>query len=131
MTKTIYLSGGIKDLSSEEQNDWRDIMTKELYPRFNILNPLYRNFRDNEFQSAQEICQLDKYDIISSDILIANATKPSWGTSQEILFAWMKHKIIVVFTGKEFQETSPWIVVHSTRVCRTMEECISYIKKYF
>jgi len=131
MVKTIYLCGGIKDLSSQEQNKWRDNTTKILFPRFNILNPMRRNFRDNEFQSQNEICSLDKEDIINSDILLVNATKPSWGTAMEIMFAFSKHKIVICFTGGEYKEISPWVGFHSTRICKTLDDGIKYIQKHF
>lgn len=130
--KTIYLCGGIKDLSIEEQTGWRDKATSILYPRFEILNPMRRNFRDDEFQSQNEIVRLDKADIIESDILLVNATKPSWGTAMEILFASDKYKAVVTFTGKKFdKKINPWIAFHSTRVCKTMDEAIKYIKVNF
>jgi len=131
MTKTIYLAGGIKDLSLKEQTEWRNETIKQLYPRFNILNPMRRNFRNNEFQSQNEIVSLDKDDIIKSDILLVNGTKPSWGTAMEIMFAFIKHKIIITFTGKKFKETSPWVAFHSTRICETMDEAIKYIQNNF
>ena len=140
----IYLCGGIKDLSDEEATEWRNIAIDELENRprefkkglkntscvrqFKCLDPMRRNFRDDEFQSQNEIVQLDKADIIAADILLVNATKPSWGTAMEILFAFEKHKIVVVFSGGNYVDVSPWVAFHSTRVCRTMEEAIDYIK---
>lgn len=129
MRKTIYLGGGIMDLSVNESNGWRINATKQLEKEFNILNPMRRNFRDCEFQSQNEIVQLDKNDIINSDILLVNGTKPSWGTAMEVLFAFEKHKIIVTFTGDSFGKTSPWVVFHSTRITKTLNEAIQYIKK--
>ncbi len=136
-TKTIYLAGGIQDLSSKDQNEWREIATKELYPRFNILNPMRRNFRDSEFQSQNEIVQLDKADIVEADILLVNATKPSWGTAMEIIFANMRHKIVVCFTNKNYKNIneknsiSPWVSFHSTRMSKDLDEAIKYIEKHF
>ena len=128
---TIYLCGGIKDLSVKDQTEWRKKVTKDLSPRFGILNPMRRNFRGDEFQSQNEIVSLDKTDIINSDILLVNATKPSWGTAMEIMFAFIKHKVVVAFTGDEYKNTSPWVAYHSTRVCRTMYEALNYIKRNF
>ena len=129
--KTIYLCGGMKDLSIEEKTEWRDIAIKELSIKFKIFNPMRRNFRDTEFQSQNEIVSLDKKDVIESDILLVNATKPSWGTAMEIMFAFIRHKIIIAFTGSEYKKTSPWVAFHSTRVCETLEESIKYIKRNF
>ena len=126
--KTIYLGGGIMNLTTNEANEWRIEATKKLIFNFNILNPMRRNFRDSEFQSQNEIVQLDKNDIVNSDILLVNGTKPSWGTAMEMLFAFERHKIIVVFTGDDFGKTSPWVAFHATRVTKTLEEAIEYIK---
>lgn len=131
MEKTIYLCGGIKDLSLKEQTEWRDTATKELYPRFKILNPMRRNFRDNEFQSQNEIVSLDKKDVIDSDIILVNGTKPSWGTSMEIMFAHERNKIVVVFTGKKYEYASPWVAYHATKVFEKLDDAIKYIKEMF
>ena len=140
----IYLCGGIKDLSDEEASEWRNKAIDELENRprefkkglkntscvrqFKCLDPMRRNFRDDEFQSQNEIVQLDKADIIACDIMIVNATKPSWGTAMEILFAFEHNKIVVCFTGNDYEETSPWVAFHSTRVCETMKEAVTYIR---
>ena len=132
--KTIYLCGGIKDISFENASEWRTQAIKKLPYNdtgFKFLNPMRRNFRDCEFQSQNEIIQLDKNDIIASDILLVNATKPSWGTAMEILFAYERNKIVVVFSGGNYVDVSPWVAYHATRVTRTMEEAITYIKKQF
>ena len=155
MTKKIYLGGAIKDLSTKEASNWRQKAKKKLeiveileskdkvvqeygmgdgtapVQLFECLNPMRRNFRDTEFQSQNEIVALDKVDILNSDILLVNATKPSWGTAMEIMFAFQHHKIIVTFTGGEFGLTNPWVAFHSTRVTNTLEEAIDYIKKHF
>ncbi len=131
--KTIYLCGGIKDLSIKEQTEWRDIATKKLQLKFLILNPMRRNFRDCEFESQNEITSLDKKDIIDSDILLVNGTKPSWGTAMEIMFAFERHKIIVIFTGVKLKDetNSPWITFHATKCVETLDDAIKYIKKMF
>lgn len=126
----IYLCGGIKDLNVEDQTVWRDKAVEEL-DEFKIFNPMRRNFRNCEFQSQNEIVSLDKKDIIDCDILLVNATKPSWGTAMEIMFGFDRHKIIVAFTGKTYTEVSPWVAFHATRICETLEEAIAYIKKNF
>ena len=130
MDKVIYLCGGIKDLSVEQQTVWRNKATEEL-SNFKTLDPMRRNFRDSEFQSQNEIVSLDKKDIIECDILLVNATKPSWVTAIEIMFGLDRHKIIVAFTGDNYQKVSPWVAFHSTRVCKTLEEAIAYIKQHF
>jgi hypothetical protein len=150
----VYLCGGIKDLTTEESSEWRNLAIDELTTKlgqnvkietdgsrtyspiitngFICLDPMRRNFRTTEWQSQNEIVSLDKKDIIDADILLVNATKPSWGTAMEVLFAFERHKIIVSFTGTDNKEDwNPWLGFHSTRLTKTLDEAINYIKKQF
>lgn len=150
--KTVYLCGGINGLTDDEASIWRDYATKLLeineIPIFNksngklkeiikerslfkCLNPLRQQFGVIGYQSPSEIISLDKNDILKSDILLVNAMKPSWGTAMEVLFAFERHKLIVAFTGDKFENSSPWLSFHVTRICKTMEEAIKYIKENF
>jgi len=134
MKTKIYLGGAIKDLSLQEASEWRkkasEILELDGFG-FKCLDPLRRNFRDCEFQSQNEIVQLDKSDVINADILLVNATKASWGTAMEVIFAFEHHKIIVAFTGDDFENSNPWLAFHATRVTKTLDEAIAYIKKHF
>ena len=125
----IYLCGGIQDLSTAEQTEWRNIATTRLGHLFGIFNPMRRNFRDTELESRNEIVNLDKKDIIDSDILLVNATKPSWGTAMEILFANEHNKIVIAFTGKNYKYTSPWVAYHCTRIVKNLDQAIEYINE--
>jgi len=132
--KKIYLCGGIKDLTTEEASEWRNEVKDILKPSrgYKCFDPMRRNFRDSEFQSQNEIVSLDKKDIIDADILLVNATKPSWGTAMEVLFAFERHKIIVSFTGTDNKKDwNPWLGFHSTRLTKTIYEAIDYIEKQF
>lgn len=130
--KTVYLSGGIQQFHTKlEATYWRKIATLNLEKEFLILNPMRRIFSDKDVQSHNEIVNFDKHDIQQSDIILVNCTKPSWGTAMEIMYAYTLNKFIVSFTGTPFKQVTPWIVVHSTRVCRDLGEAIKYIKKHF
>lgn len=147
----IYLCGPIHGVSDDSHVTWReqaegyfggsydsiykprmgDVDYEEKKKLFKILNPLRRNFRDNELFSQNEIVQLDKADIMNSDILLVNGMKPGWGTAMEVLFGFIHHKIIVTFTGNSLKETSPWLAFHSTRVLKSLDEACEYIMKNF
>ena len=129
----IYLCGPIYGLRDTERMEWRQ-QAIDLFGGWNdfkLLNPLRRNFRDTEFQSQNEIVQLDKADIINADILLVNATKPGWGTAMEVLFGFIHHKVIVAFTNKRFNESSPWLGFHATRIEEDLEGACEYIMKHF
>jgi len=130
--RAIYLSGGIQQFHTiEEATTWREWAIKELQNDFLMINPMRRIFNDKEFFSHNEIVNFDKYDIQKSDIILVNCTKPSWGTAMEIMYAYSLGKFIVAFTNSDFKKVTPWIVVHSTRVCISLDEAIEYIQKHF
>ena len=134
--KNIYLCGPIMDLSVKDASEWRQNAVKQLSintPKipFRCLDPMRSNFRDSELESRNEIVQFNKADIINSDILLVNATKPSWGTAMEVMFAFSKHKVIIAFTGDLPKNASPWLAYHSTKIFIKMGEAINYIKKHF
>ncbi len=52
--------------------------------------------------------------------------RPSVGTSMEILYAWERKKIIYIVNELD-QDLSPWMIYHSTKVFKTLEEAFSHI----
>ena len=59
--------------------------------------------------------ELDKVDIVRSDIILANITKISAGSMMELLYAWTNGKLIVcVFPPGN--GLSPWIRYHSHHI---------------
>jgi len=127
----IYLCGGIQYVDNEESTTWRNYAKSKLYANvFNCLDPMRRNFRSNELESRNEIIAFDKADIINSDILLVNATKPSWGTAMEIMFGFIHHKIIIAWVGNKY-EVSPWVKYHSTQTFKELDDAILYINNHF
>ena len=85
--KTIYLSGPIMDEHEGVARKWRDIAESLLSSHFRLLDPMRRNFRDKEVDSANEIVEFDLQDIRDADIVLVNYCKPSIGTSMEVFHA--------------------------------------------
>jgi len=83
-----------------------------------------RDYRGREDQCVDEIVQGDLDDIYASRFVLVNATKPSWGTAMEIVYAHKDNKIIVAFTGDS--RVSPWLRKHC-RVFPSLEEAIDLI----
>ena len=54
---------------------------------FILLDPMRRNFKDREVDSANEIVEFDLQDVRDADILLVNYSKSSIGTSMEVFFA--------------------------------------------
>jgi hypothetical protein len=117
---TVYLCGGINALTDSECNDWRTEAKAIL--RCATLDPMRRDYRGKESESWREIVDGDLVDIAASDCILVNATRPSWGTSMEIVYAWRAQKMIVAFVGQA--AVSPWLRFHcDSVVCSLSEAC--------
>lgn len=122
--KTVYLCGGINGLTDDECTSWREEAKKKL--NCDTLDPMRRDYRGREDDKYAEIVVKDKYDIDLSDILLVNATRPSWGTAMEVLYAHMKKKIVVSVVGDSI---SPWLRYHSTYLEKSLDDAVRRINE--
>lgn len=130
--KKIYLSGPIMDEHPEMAKTWRERAAERLKGEFIILDPMRRNFKDREVDSANEIVDFDLQDVRDADILLVNYNKPSIGTSMEVFHAAHNlGKFVVAFSSFPFQECSPWMVRYCTKILPALEEAIEYILNNF
>lgn len=130
--KKIYLSGPIMDECPELATTWRQRATEQLKGDFIILDPMRRDFKDREVDSANEIVEFDLQDVRDADILLVNYNKSSIGTSMEVFYAANGlGKFIVAFSPFAFQECSPWMVRYCTKILPSLEEAIAYIRNNF
>jgi len=130
--KTIYLSGPIMDEHEGDAREWRETAKKLLNEKFFLLDPMRRNFKDREVDSANEIVRFDLQDVEEGDIILVNYNKASIGTSMEIFHA--SHnlgKFVVGFSPFKYSECSPWMVKYCTKILPTLEEAADYIKRHF
>ena len=130
--KTIYLSGPIMDEHEGVARKWRDIAESLLSSHFRLLDPMRRNFRDKEVDSANEIVEFDLQDIRDADIVLVNYCKPSIGTSMEVFHA--SHglgKFVVAFSPFSFKDCSPWMIRYCTKILPSLEEACQYLKTHF
>jgi len=130
--KTIYLSGPIMDEHEGDAREWRETAKTLLSEKFFLLDPMRRNFKDREVDSANEIVRFDLQDVEEGDIILVNYSKASIGTSMEIFHA--SHnlgKFVVGFSPFEYSECSPWMVKYCTKILPTLEEATDYIKRHF
>ncbi len=134
-TKTIYLAGAINGCSDAQCKDWREYVKTQLGEKYEYLDPMRRDYRGKEAESVDLIIHGDKEDIMSSDIFLANANDPSWGTGMEIFFAYnrpswgfgIQPMEVVLVCNKE--RPSPWLVGHSHKIFKTLDEAIKYLEK--
>ena len=130
--KKIYLSGPIMDETHSIAKTWREVAKQQLCEHFTLLDPMRRNFKDREVDSANEIVEFDLQDVREADILLVNYNKASIGTAMEIFYA--AHdlgKFIVAFSPFSFQDCSPWMVKYCTKIHPTLEDAVQYIRENF
>ena len=130
--RKIYLCGPIMDVTSDESVDWRSKAKEKLSGKFVILDPMRRNFRDREIDSANEIVDFDLQDVRDADILLVNYGKASIGTSMEVFYA--SHdlgKFVIAFSPYESPDMSPWMVKHCTKILPNLHDALTYIDRHF
>ena len=128
----VYLSGPIMDAAEGVAANWRAEARKALGGNFSILDPMRRNFKDREVDSANEITEFDLQDVRDADILLVNYSKVSIGTSMEVFYA--AHdlgKFIVAFSPYPYKECSPWMVRYCTKILPDIDTAIAYIRDHF
>ncbi len=130
--KKIYLSGPIMDEHFDQAVSWREFAKQQLKDHFVLLDPMRRNFKDREVDSANEIVEFDLQDVREADILLVNYSKTSIGTSMEVFYA--AHdlgKFVVAFSPFSFKDCSPWMVRYCTKILPNLQDAIAYIRENF
>jgi nucleoside 2-deoxyribosyltransferase len=128
----VYLSGPIMDEHDGAARQWRQAARELIEKHFDILDPMRRNFKDREVDSANEIVEFDLQDVRDCDILLVNYGKPSIGTSMEVFYA--SHdlgKFVVGFSPFSFKDCSPWMVRYCTKILPTLEAACEYLVTHF
>ena len=130
--KKIYLCGPIMDEVDGHARAWREGAKRLLAPEFALLDPMRRNFKDREVDSANEIVEFDLQDIREADIILVNYSKASIGTSMEVFYAsHTLHKFVIAFSPFVFKDCSPWMVKYCTKILPSLEEAATYIREHF
>ncbi len=130
--KTVYLCGPIMEEHAGHAREWRKIVSKKLGKNFRLLDPMRRNFKDREVDSANEIVEFDLQDIRAADILLVNYNKASIGTAMEVFYASNNlGKFVVAFAPFEFRNCSPWMVRYCTKILPSLESALAYLRTHF
>lgn len=131
---SIYLCGPIMD-HEDEGRSWRERAKALLEADYKLLDPMRRNFRDREVDSANEIVEFCLRDIDEADLLLVNYNKASVGTSMEIFYAaqheFARRKFIIAYSPFSFQDCSPWVVRHVTKILPSLQDACTYIRTHF
>ena len=136
MTKYIYLSGGMSNLSLNEQLAWR-IKFQHLADRFYsehhiecFIPPYYYNYEDKMPESEKEAFEYDLYRLRHSDVVVANFNVPkSIGTAYEIAVA-RENRIPIVGINEAHNEIHPWLVESCLKIFDTLESAAKYVGEY-
>lgn len=137
-TVRIYLSGGMGDLTYEEQSKWRLQVihaikyNNECEKKPVFFNPVdYYNFQETQHKSEREIFEFDLYNLRHSDLVIVNFNDPkSIGTAMELMLAKELH-IPVVAYGVNGQDIHPWLLECCTRACGDIREAVSHVVEFY
>lgn len=124
MPSMIYLCGPINGCTDAEAKDWREYV-KSVWTG-DTIDPMRRDYRGVEDQNVDEIVELDKIDVMNSDVILVNYDKPSVGTSMEVLYAFERGKLVVV-VAKEGERISPWLRYHSHKIVHSFGDALRYI----
>jgi nucleoside 2-deoxyribosyltransferase len=130
--KKIYLCGPIMDESEGRARIWRERAKELLGADFILLDPMRRNFKDREVDSANEIVEFDLQDVRDADIILVNYSKPSIGTAMEVFYAsHVLNKFVIAFSPFSFKDCSPWMVKYCTKILPSLEDAARYIREHF
>jgi serine/threonine protein phosphatase PrpC len=120
---TTSLCGGINGLSDADCRDWREVAKAQLAT--STLDPMRRDYRGKEDESVREIVEGDVEDIQASQFVLVNATRPSWGTAMEMVYAHQCGKLIFAWVGDS--RVSPWLRFHSDEIHVSLEDAVKAI----
>ncbi len=128
----IYLCGPIMDEHEGHARAWRETAKKLLGKNFILLDPMRRNFKDREVDSANEIVEFDLQDVRDADIILVNYNKNSIGTAMEVFYASHDlNKFVIAFTPFTFKDSNPWMVRFCTKLLPSLESACAYIREHF
>lgn len=136
----IFLSGGMANLSMEEQTGWREefiigisriVMQKKLEEPY-IINPVkFYNYEYQTYNSLDEVFHFERRHVQSCDLLVVNSNDPlSRGTSMEIAFAYDKD-IPILILNEDNKRLYEWWEICADRIFDDMKALEEYVCKYY
>ena len=126
MKPIIYLAGPIAGCTDDEAHGWRNETIEEFKDIYEFKNPMVRDFRERSFDYVK-LVEADLADIKVSSIILINCWMPSFGSSQEMVYASkIFGKTVITIRPKP---VSPWITYHSTIVVPDLEAAWALLDK--
>lgn len=137
-TVKIYLSGGMGNLSFEEQSRWRKQIIDaikfnyECEKKVDFFNPVdYFNFEEVKYKSEREVMEFDLNGLRNSDLVMVNFNDAkSLGTCAELAIAY-EMKIPIIGINKNGIELHPWLECFCNRICSDIREAVEYVVEFY
>lgn len=137
----IYLSGGMGNLSWEEQTAWRNKVKKYLQKynetgnlkyKIEVFDPTdYYNFQKKTYDSELEVMKFDIYNLKNSDLVFVYFNDPnSIGTAHELAVAWDK-RIPIIGCNERKVELHSWLKEDCDKIFHDIYTAIDYIADYY
>lgn len=138
----IFLSGGMANLSMEEQNGWREEFTAYINTidycktiteeHCCVINPVaFYNYAEKTYDSLEEVFHFERRHVQSCDLLVVNANDPlSRGTSMEIAFAYDRD-IPILILNEDNKRLYEWWEICADRIFDDMKKLQEYVYKYY
>lgn len=138
-TVKIYLSGGMGNLSFEEQSKWRQKVIQAIkYGDYHcaktpiFFNPVdHYNFTEVRYRSEKEVMEFDLNALRNSSLVIVNFNDPkSIGTAMELMLAKEMH-IPIIGWNQSGEILHPWLVECTTRLCDDLREVVEHVVDFY
>lgn len=118
---SVYLAGPIHGKSDLECKAWRNHARSLLEDSGHfVVDPMDRDYRGRENENAERLVADDKAWIEQCDVVLVNASEPSWGTAMEVMYAISFGKRVVAFTNS--QSISPWLRCHAHAIFWNLQQ---------
>lgn len=146
MNRTIYLAGAMSCYFNTEQHDypkqWREGVkqyVEKIYDDITIVSPTdFYEVGKGHRNTESEVMRFDLRMVRESDIVLVNLKDlhNSLGTSDEILYAFIKGKPVIGFLEDEvdYENVHPWKIEQIDRIETgkdAMKNAIDYIYRCY
>lgn len=135
----IFLSGGMGNLSFEEQTKWRSKIKNAIlsgyydckYKPIFFDSTTHYNYEDKLHKNELEVFEYNMNALRKSDLVIVNFNDlKSIGTTMELAIAH-EHRIPVVGIVGDNVELHPWFECCVMRTCKDIREAVEYVVAFF
>jgi len=130
--KRIFLCGPMRGVPREISLGWRELATKCLSEKFEVLHAMRGREEKETFTDPRAAVIRDLSDIKNADILLVNDTIENCsmiGTSMEIFFAFQQNMPIIVFGNAHDKDY--WLNYHTHLRVKGLDEACDVLNKMF